>query len=131
MSYSVEEIKDSIAYCGLVCKLCNEGKTGQCIGCRGKCGGCSIKECAQDRKINGCWECNEFPCSQGMFKGNRNRAFIQCAKDEGVHRLAEYLKKNYDQGIQYHKADGSKGDYDIIDSEEQILQLLKGNSISY
>lgn len=125
MSYSVEEIEKSIAYCGLVCKLCNEGKSGKCIGCREKCDGCSIKECAQSRKINGCWECNEFPCDNEMFKNRRNRAFIKCAREEGLHKLAGYLKKNFDQGIQYHKANGIKGDYDVLDSEGQILQLLK------
>lgn len=125
MTYSVKEIEDSIAYCGLVCKLCSEGKSGQCIGCRGKSNGCSIKECAQGRKINGCWECNEFPCDEGMFKNKRNRAFVICAKEEGLHRLAEYLKQNCDDGIQYHKADGSQGDYDILDNEDQIFRLLR------
>ena len=125
MTYSVEEIKDSIAYCGLVCKLCNEGKSGKCIGCRGKCNGCSIKDCAQGRKINGCWECNEFPCEEEMFKNKRSKTFINLAKDEGVHSLAEYLKRNNDNDVQYHKADGSHGDYDILDNEEQILKLLK------
>lgn len=125
MTYSVEELKNSIAYCGLVCKLCNEGKSGQCIGCRDKCDGCSIKECAKSRKINGCWECNEFPCDEGMFKNKRTKAFVRMAKEEGIHKLAEYLKKNCDKGIQYHKADGSQGDYDILDSEDEILQLLR------
>lgn len=42
-----------------------------------------------------------------------------------ISKLAEYLKKNNDKRIQYHKADGSQDDYDILDSEEQILKLLK------
>lgn len=125
MSYSIEEVKNSIAYCGLVCKLCNEGKSGQCIGCRVKGSGCSIKECAQGKNINGCWECNEFPCDAGAFKSKRNMAFLQCAKEEGIHNLATYLKKNYDQGIEYHKTDGSIGDYDVLKSEAEILELLK------
>lgn len=125
MSYSIEEIEKSIAYCGLVCKLCSEGKSGKCVGCREKCGGCTIKECAQEREINGCWECNLFPCNENAFKNKRIKVFLQCAKDEGVHSLATYLKKNYDQGIQYHKADGSIGDYDVLDSEDEISQLLR------
>lgn len=125
MSYSVEEIKDSIAYCGLVCKLCSAGKSGECKGCRVKCGGCSIKECAQGRNIKGCWECNEYPCDEGMFKNKRNKAFLQCAKEEGTHSLAAYLKKNCDQGIEYHKTDGSIGDYDVLNSEAEIIELLK------
>ncbi|WIV12458.1 GNAT family N-acetyltransferase [Proteiniborus sp. MB09-C3] len=131
MTYSIEEIKDSIAYCGLVCKLCSAGKTGQCKGCREKCDGCSIKECAKTRSINGCWECSEFPCEKRIFKNKRNRVFLQCAKDEGLHSLATYLKRNYEQGIQYHKADGTQGDYDILDSEEQILHLLRKKENPY
>lgn len=125
MQDSVDEIKDSIAYCGLVCALCSSGKSGQCKGCRGKCDGCSIKECAQAKKINGCWECDEFPCDEGMFKKKKILAFIQCAKDEGLHRLAEYLQENSNEGIQYHKADGTPGDYDILDNKDQILLLLR------
>jgi hypothetical protein len=68
LSYSVDEIKNSIAYCGLVCRLCNEVKSGQCIGCRGKSSGCSIKVCAQGKNINGCWECDAFPCDEVVFK---------------------------------------------------------------
>lgn len=128
MSYSVEEIKSSIAYCGLVCKLCNAGKLGECSGCKGKCDGCSIKECAKTRGLNGCWQCKGFPCEEKAFKNKRNRAFLQCAKDEGLNSLATYLKKNYDDGVQYHKADGSVGDYDVLDSEIEILKLLKKRS---
>lgn len=32
MEYSVEEIKNSIAYCGLVCKLCH--LKDKCDGCK-------------------------------------------------------------------------------------------------
>jgi len=128
MVYSIEQIKNSIAYCGLVCAFCSTGKSGKCIGCREKSGGCSIKVCAQSKKINGCWECNEFPCDNEMFKSKRVKVFVQCAKDEGVHKLAEYLKKNYDVGVQYNKDDGEEGDYDVLDNEEQILLLLKNKS---
>lgn len=125
MSYSIEEIKNSIAYCGLVCKLCNASKIGQCKGCREKSDGCSIKECSKSRGVNGCWECSKYPCEEKAFKNKRNRVFLQCAKDEGVHSLASYLKNNYDEGIKYHKEDGSIGDYDILDNEAKILKLLK------
>lgn len=131
MTYTVERIEKSIAYCGLVCILCNEGKSGRCTGCMEKCDGCSIKACSQDKKIDGCWECKEFPCDKEMFKNKRNRAFVQCAKEEGVYKLAEYLKKNYDNGISYHKEDGTKGDYDILDDEEKILLLLRKKESSF
>ncbi len=47
------------------------------------------------------------------------------AKEEGLHKLAEYLLKNYQNGIQYHRSDGLKGDYDRRQSEEKIISLLK------
>jgi hypothetical protein len=128
MSYTTNEIKDSIAYCGLVCKLCNEGKSGSCAGCREKSGGCSIKTCAEKRKLKGCWECSEYPCGEGMFNSRRSKVFLKCAKEEGVHSLAAYLKRNADEGIQYHKEDGSIGDYDALGSEAEIYKLLKGNT---
>ncbi len=131
MSYSIEEIKDSIAYCGLVCKLCSAGNTGKCKGCRERCEGCSIKECGKTRNINGCWECNEFPCDERMFKNRKNRAFVQCAKEEGVQKLAKYLKKSFDRGINYHNEDGTPGDYDSLDSEYEILQLLRKKEKPY
>lgn len=28
------------------------------------------------------------------------------------------------QGIQYHKEDGTPGDYDLLESEDEILYLL-------
>lgn len=125
MNYTVKEIEESIAYCGLVCRLCNEGKSGQCKGCHEKSCDCAIKACAKEKHIKGCWECKEYPCEEEMFKSNRVRAFMSCTREEGLHQLAVYLKKNADSGIQYHKEDGSRGDYDVLSSEEEILALLR------
>jgi hypothetical protein len=125
MTNSIQEIQDSIACCGLICKLCKEAKSGNCPGCRIKSGGCAIKECAKEKEIEGCWRCPDYPCDERAMKNTRTKTFIQCARQEGLHKLATYLKNNEDRGIEYHKADGTTGDYDILDSETKVMELLR------
>jgi hypothetical protein len=127
----VEEVKDSIAYCGLVCKFCHVAD--RCSGCRSEnncCGkrlsesGCYQYTCCQERKFYGCWECLDFPCEQDMFSDThdiRLRAFVRCAKEEGFSQLAIYVIKNQQNGIIY----GHNRDYDHLGSEEAVLKLLR------
>lgn len=86
---------------------------------------CSIKKCCQLSNLSGCWDCSTFPCEKEIFNSLRVRAFVKCAKEDGVERLSKYLIKNKEKGIVYHKTDGSKGDYDVLDNEEDILKLLR------
>ena len=98
---TVEEIKNSIGYCGLVCKLCHVADT--CDGCKTEnncCGrhlsaeGCYQYNCCVERGLDGCWECKDFSCEKDMFSDShdiRLRAFVRCAKEEGVDKLAEYV----------------------------------------
>lgn len=60
-----------------------------------------------------------------MFSNPRVRAFVKCVKEDGMEKLSEYLIKNKDKGIFYHKPDGSKGNYDVVNDEESILKLLR------
>jgi len=48
----------------------------------------------------------------------RLRAFVRCAKDEGVKTLAEYVLKNQQNGIAY----GHNKDYDGLGNEEAVLK---------
>lgn len=128
---TVTEIKDSIAYCGLICRLCHLKDT--CSGCKSKnncCGrhlsecGCYQYNCCVEKKLNGCWECKDFSCGMDMFSDShdvRLRAFVQCAKKEGVDKLAEYILRNERNGIHY----GYQKDYDSLGSEEAVLKLLR------
>lgn len=52
--------------CGILCSECEFKEKGMCIGCTlienpfwGK---CPIKKCAEDKSLNHCGECAEFPC---------------------------------------------------------------------
>src|SRR5659263_20367 len=70
MPHSIEEIKNSIAYCGLICKLCHFSST--CDGCKSDFGceeweDCVHRKCCIEKNINGCWECEEAPCDKKMF----------------------------------------------------------------
>ncbi len=128
MKLTAKEIEKSISICGLVCALCSENVN--CSGCKCKDEDCSIKKCSSTKKLNYCFECNEFPCNEGIFCNVRLRAFNRVAKEEGVEKFAEYLKKNYDNGITYHRNDGLKGDYDVLTNENDIMLLLKTGKVS-
>ena len=129
---TVQEIAASIGYCGLVCKFC-----GLCAGCKSennRCDkqlspeGCYQHDCCIEKRINGCWECADFPCDKDMFSTGhdvRLRAFVRCAKEDGLEKLAEYLKRNADNGMQYHKGNGLNGDYDGLGSEAEVLRVLR------
>lgn len=133
-------IMESMGRCGLVCALCREMTAGKCQGCRntGATKDCSIYNCEHQNdageatgaapghsEIKGCWGCAKFPCEVGMFKSVRTRAFVRCAKEEGLSQLARYLDDNYRAGVVYHRADQTAGDYDQLSCEEEILQLLR------
>jgi hypothetical protein len=131
---NTNEVSKSIAYCGLVCSLCH--LTDQCDGCkseRNRCAssfsksGCYHYNCCKAKEIDGCWECDDFPCNHDMFSDShdvRIRAFVRCAKEEGKDKLAEYVVHNQKNGILY----GINKDYDNLGSEEEVLNLLRTGS---
>jgi hypothetical protein len=57
--------------------------------------------------------------------GVRIKAFVRCAKEDGVAKLAEYLQRNAEQGVRYHIENTENGDYDNLDDEVQVLRLLR------
>lgn len=131
MGNSIEEIKNSIAYCGLICKLCHLSST--CDGCKSHSGceewqDCVHRRCCIEKNINGCWECEEAPCDKKMF-GNghdiRIRAFIKFMKEEGPEKLIKCLIENEKRGIKY----GYQKDYDGKKSEEEVIALLREGDI--
>jgi hypothetical protein len=123
------ELQNSIAYCGLVCKLCHLAAT--CNGCKAaqtNCRkylseeGCFHRDCCVRKNIDGCWECDEFPCERDMFVGKTKgeiRGFCTCIKEEGKSKFIEYLVRNMKNGIKY----GIAG-YGSL-SEKQVLDLLR------
>ena len=120
------DINKKIGSCGLACMLCSEKLKGNCEGCMTtKATDCSIKSCCIRLGLIGCYECDEFPCEKDMFRNKRVSAFVKCAKDLGVENLVTHLQRNTEDGIKYHTEDGAKGDYDILENEDDIINLIK------
>lgn len=115
-----------LAVCGLACVLCS---SEECPGCKAKgCrkeSDCRIHKCASEKGLEGCYLCEEFPCQEEMFKGVRIRAFNQYARQFGKKALLERLHENFKNGISYHRGDGIKGDYDCLETEEEVMQLIR------
>ena len=127
---TVEKIKNSISYCGLICILCCPDGSCDCHSIN-KCGtktsheGCFQHDCCIKNGYNGCWECPDFSCDKGMFDEEhlRVKTFVKCIKEDGIEKVSEYIFRNHNNGIMYHR-NGYKGDYDL-DTEEEILYLLR------
>lgn len=115
-----------VAYCGLACCVCGSNNT--CVGCRNE--GCTGKEwcksfnCCKEKGLTGCWECDEFPCDNPMFKKPRVLAFARFIAEYGEERLMEALEKNEENGMVYHYEGQLVGDYDQTQTEEEIRKLI-------
>lgn len=119
-----------IAYCGLICDLCNPNGGCNCKS-ENSCGkrlspqGCYQYTCCTEKGIDGCWECKESPCGKDMLAPHKIkiRAFVKCIKEEGIDKFIHYIQANQKLGIVYHKT-GVIGDYDLA-TEDEVLQLLR------
>ncbi|MDF2540809.1 MAG: hypothetical protein K0S47_527 [Herbinix sp.] len=125
--------KKDLALCGLACVLCSQE---DCSGCKAKgCTegtDCSVYKCAIAKGLDGCYQCDNYPCDESMLKGIRIRAFNQYARQFGKQSLLNRLRNNFENGITYHKPDGLIGDYDSLETEEEIMQLIQfGNNNPY
>lgn len=129
---NTKQIADSIAYCGLICGLCQPEQTCSCKG-KNHCGkrlspkGCYQYDCCRGKGLDGCWECEQAPCGKDMLAPEKVklRAFVQCIKEDGIERFSKYITANIERGIVYHRA-GIMGDYDLK-TEKEVLELLRGD----
>jgi RimJ/RimL family protein N-acetyltransferase len=117
--------KRGIGYCGLACVLCSYE---DCPGCVAKItggGDCRAGKCVIEKGIDGCYACAEYPCEEKILQGKRNKAFNRYAREFGQQALIGRLRDNNDSGIIYHKPDKSPGDYDVLETEDEIYYLLR------
>ena len=129
-----EKIIESIAYCGLICNLCH--LADECEGCRSennKCGkhlseaGCFQRSCCIKKKIDGCWDCDEFPCDKDMYSDRHDpkvKAFARCIREDGIEQFAEFVIKNSKEGLYIRL----QGDYDFK-TESEVLTLLRNGEL--
>ncbi|MCL2478031.1 MAG: hypothetical protein FWF22_00915 [Treponema sp.] len=127
---TIEKIKNSISYCGLICIFCYPDGTCDCRSIN-NCGkklspeGCFQFSCCTKNGFAGCWECPDFCCNKGIFDDEhlRLKTFVKCIKEDGIDKFSENILRNFNNGILYHRT-GIKGDYDL-DTEEEILKLIR------
>ena len=116
-----------LAYCGLACCVCGEQDT--CVGCRNL--GCKNAEwckhfdCCREKGLEGCWECDEFPCG-GMHDKIRVRAFAEFIKLNGEEKMMDCLDRNEKDGIVYHYPGKYEGDYDKCNTVDEVIKMLEG-----
>ena len=125
--------KKGFAYCGLACCLCAQNK--QCAGC--KSGQCTDQDwgknykCCREQGLDGCYLCDDFPCSDSMLDKLRIRTFSKYIALYGEEALLDCLERNERAGIVYHYENSIQGDYDQFDSEEESINfILHGKSSS-
>lgn len=115
-----------IAYCGLACAVC--GENAECAGCRND--GCKDRDwcknrlCCLEKGYKGCWECEDFGERCGMLKKPRIHAFAEFIRDNGEDTLLSCLEKNEAAGVRYHYAGELVGDYDKLETEEEIKAFI-------
>jgi len=113
-----------IAPCGLACAACS---VKDCPGCvrRGADSMCEKGRCSAQKEMAGCWECGGVDCAYNARGNIRVRSFLRFANEKGVAGLLDALERNHAAGIHYHRANQIRGDYDDLDSEEDMLAVLE------
>ena len=122
-----------IAPCGLCCFLCDEhpGCKGCLLqGCPSE-ADCGIRACCLSRGLQGCWQCADFPCGQGLFAQMRIAAFVRFARAYGVDTLTECLARNERRGVRYHHPGLLTGDYDACADERAVFGLLRDGPVEH
>ncbi len=107
-------LKDSIAYCGLICKLCFLAE--RCDGCKtsnNRCDrncsdeGCYQKTCCLAQDYTGCWECVDLTnCEKGIYELgdlSKVKAFATCIQEDGADAFIYYVIRNQSAGLSVEK----------------------------
>jgi hypothetical protein len=107
-------VKQSIAYCGLICKLCF--LASKCDGCKtvnNQCEwncsdkGCFQKSCCEENGFEGCWQCGDLQnCTQGIYQPgdhSKIKAFAICIREDGMDAFVRYVLQNQEKGLSVEK----------------------------
>jgi hypothetical protein len=129
------ELIESIAYCGLICRLCF--RAHECSGCKSavnlceqNCAdaGCFQKNCCEQSGYSGCWECAELEdCTEGIYSlGNMSKikAFALCIRQDGIEAFAQDVLQNERRGISVEKGK----DYDGLPISQVLEKLRTGKT---
>ena len=125
------ELAESVAYCGLICRLCF--LADKCDGCKTdinlcekNCSdeGCFNRNCCEAKGIKGCYECSElYSCTQGIFSlgdMSKIKAFSICIHEDGMEFFINSVVSNMKKGLSVEKGK----DYDGKKIDE-VLKMLR------
>lgn len=115
-----------IARCGLACCICSENDNcGGCMSesCHDK-AWCENRKCTMEKKLSGCYECDNADCKKGMLCKIKPLGFTEFARRYGVDCLIECLERNENNGVVYHR-NGILGDYDDFENTEELIEFIK------
>jgi hypothetical protein len=82
-------ITQDLGYCGVICSIC-KNLEDNCKGCIDHGGdmNCYQRICCIDKNIDGCWQCNTYPCKKGYFVDEEGMGlclgFVSCIKKKGI-----------------------------------------------
>jgi len=126
MSYMDFQEKRGIGYCGLACVLCSNEDCPGCAVIISNGGGCSAGKCAVTKGYDGCYACPDYDfCTESRPHGKRYKALVRYAREFGLAALIDRLRVNHENGIIYDAPDKTPGDYEILETEDEIYQLLR------
>ncbi len=131
MNIDQSELTKSVAFCGLICRLCF--MADKCDGCKTdnnlcekNCSdeGCFNRSCCESKGLKGCYECAEiYACTRGIFSlgdMSKIKAFSICIREDGIESFASSVVANIKKGISVEKGK----DYDGK-SIDEVLKMLR------
>lgn len=125
-------VKESVAYCGLICRLCFLAE--HCDGCKSvnnACDrnrsdqGCFQKNCCERHGYEGCWQCGElYACTEGIYSAgelSKVKAFAICIREDGIDSFVSDILSNMERGLNPEKGK----DYDGRPIHT-VLSMIRG-----
>jgi len=98
--------------------------------CRGGGGpeDCYQRKCCADKGLDGCWECEEFPCDSGFFENGDDPAFrgicigsVYAVRELGAAEYLRRVRERLGNPVEY-------GDYRYLDPEDAGRRLCCGSA---
>ncbi len=122
---------EEIGYCGNHCKYCFFTECGGCKSNNPSCSyanlfddkNCPNVVCCKNKKIDGCWKCEEVnDCSIGFFSSGKNdaKAYALYIKKYSAEKYTNTVLKLIDKGYNYPK------EFKDINDIEKILEIFEG-----
>lgn len=122
-----KDVATMIGSCGKACRLCKEYtycsgcKSHEALGSRRRTrDGCYHYSCCRRKQIEGCWECEAFPCANDLFASKQAvylRAFVSCIQEQGIDIYAHHVFLRFLMGVK-------ERDYLACENEDIAMELL-------